>query len=415
MDKQMRIGIIIDDFYPASGGIGRSVQSQIYELNKAGHQVVLFAPKQFLEIPNNCETVVVPSIHIKGTPPHLCSLKFGKKLAKQISEAHQIDVIHSQTERGALLLATQVAKYQNIPHVHTFHANLAGTHKVAPIASIFGSLAYSAIITPLVAKYSRHQTRLIKPREAENNNDQIYFEKLDWQSMAKIASHVDTYTTPARFMIDNISRYLDPDTHPGEIIPSGVNPAFSQALLGSRRTRDDKEIHFVSMSRLSKEKRIDIMIDAFLKANIPNSQLHIAGTGDQLKTLSAQAAPHQNIIIHGHLDSLESIANLYINSDVFVLTSNGFDTQAVSIAEAASAGLPIIYCDKNLTVGVTKGNSILANSPSSDDIAKAMSDIADADLREKLAVGSAQIAKSLSSEQMGLSYIEAYQKLIKLG
>lgn len=409
----MRIGIIIDDFYPASGGIGRSVQSQIYELNKAGHQVTLFAPKQFLEKPDNCETVIVPSIHIKGTPPHLCSLKFGKKLAKQISGARQIDVIHSQTERGALLLAAQIAKYRNIPHIHTFHANLAGTHKVAPVASIFGSLAYSVIITPLIVKYSRHQTRLIKPREAEDNNNQSYFEKLDWQSMAKIASHVDIYTTPAKFMVDNISHYLDPETHPGQIIPSGVNPAFSQALLSSKRTRDDKEIHFVSMSRLSKEKRIDVMIDAFLKADIPSSQLHIAGTGDQLRTLRALADPHKNIIIHGQLDSLESIANLYINSDVFMLTSNGFDTQAISIAEATSAGLPIIYCDKNLTVGVTRSNSILTNAPSSDDIAKAMKDMADTNLREKLAAGSAQIAKSLSSEQMGQSYIETYQKLIR--
>lgn len=228
--------------------------------------------------------------------------------------------------------------------------------------------------------------------------------------MAKIASSVDTYTTPASFMAENINYYLADDSRSRHIIPSGINPALGQALSGAKKVRSDEFIRFVSISRLSKEKRIDVMIDAFLKANIPKSQLHIAGTGDQLRQIRTMASSHDNIIIHGQLNSLEDIASLYVNSDVFVLTSNGFDTQAISIIEAASAGLPIIYCDKNLTVGVTKSNSLLTNSPSVDDIAEAMISIANANLREKLASGSKQIADKLSAEQMARSYIEVYQK-----
>ena len=34
----MRVAILIDDFFPSSGGIGRSVETQIEELTSMGHE-----------------------------------------------------------------------------------------------------------------------------------------------------------------------------------------------------------------------------------------------------------------------------------------------------------------------------------------------------------------------------------------
>ena len=41
--QRLRIALVTDDFYPASGGIGRSIQTQISELVSLGHEVTLLA------------------------------------------------------------------------------------------------------------------------------------------------------------------------------------------------------------------------------------------------------------------------------------------------------------------------------------------------------------------------------------
>ena len=57
---------------------------------------------------------------------------------------YSFDVIHSQTDTGAFGLACKIAKKMNIPHVHTFHTNMAGAHLTAPINSFLGSIGYRA-------------------------------------------------------------------------------------------------------------------------------------------------------------------------------------------------------------------------------------------------------------------------------
>ena len=45
----MHVALLIDDFFPSSGGIGRSVETQIQELTDLGHWVSLIAPDRHLE------------------------------------------------------------------------------------------------------------------------------------------------------------------------------------------------------------------------------------------------------------------------------------------------------------------------------------------------------------------------------
>ena len=66
--SSLRIALILDDIYPASGGIGRSVQVQVNELVRLGHKVTLLAPRHYLEKPDNCETIVMSSTYISGMP-----------------------------------------------------------------------------------------------------------------------------------------------------------------------------------------------------------------------------------------------------------------------------------------------------------------------------------------------------------
>lgn len=413
LDDPLRIALISDDIYPASGGIARSIQTQVNELVRLGHKVTLLAPRHYLEKPDNCETIVTPSTYISGMPVQTCTIKQSWRIARRICRHHQFDIIHSHTDRGGLALAARIAKLQNIPHVHTFHANLAGAHASQPFVAVWGSLAYILLISPvisLIAKKRHDQPIRLAPKSPDATG---LLARLDWRSMAIIASQVDGFTAPADFMIQRITECTGRISIPSRAIPTGVNPELSRAISQAKRRRSDSTIRFLSICRLAPEKRIDTIIRAFIKADIPNSELHIAGSGHQLRRLRQLAKGHDNIIFCGHMSGIDQVAEALVNADVFVLASYGFDTQAMTIGEAATAGLPIIYCDPRLTVGVNKDNSILTDGPEVEYFAAAMQQLA-TDPKKRRAMGQAslKLAPELTPDRMAEKYLQLYRDTI---
>ena len=413
LDDPLRIALILDDIYPASGGIGRSVQVQVNELVRRGHKVTLIAPRHHLKRPANCETIVMPSVYISGMPAESCFIRQSQRAAQKICRHHQFDIIHSQTERGGLALAARIAKLQNIPHIHTFHANLAGAHASQPFMTVWGSLAYMLLISPvisLIAKKRHNQPIRLAPKSPDATG---LLARLDWRSMAIIASQVDGFTAPADFMIQRITECTGRINIPSRTIPTGINPELSRAISRVKRHRSDRAIRFLSICRLAPEKRIDTIIRAFIKADIPNSELHIAGGGNQLNKLRQLAKGHDNIIFCGHMSGINQVAEALVNADVFVLASYGFDTQAMTIGEAATAGLPIIYCDPRLTVGVNEDNSILTDGPEVEHFTAAMQQLAtDPKKRHKMSQASIKLAPELIPDRMAEKYLQLYRDAI---
>lgn len=413
LDDPLRIALILDDIYPASGGIGRSVQVQVNELVRRGHKVTLIAPRHHLKRPANCETIVMPSVYISGMPAESCFIRQSQRAAQKICRHHQFDIIHSQTERGGLALAARIAKLQNIPHIHTFHANLAGAHASQPFMTVWGSLAYMLLISPvisLIAKKRHNQPIRLAPKSPDATG---LLARFDWRSMAIIASQVDGFTAPADFMIQRITECTGRISIPSRAIPTGINPELSRAISRVKRHRSDRAIRFLSICRLAPEKRIDTIIRAFIKADIPNSELHIAGSGNQLNKLRQLAKGHDNIIFRGHMSDINQVAEELVNADVFVLASYGFDTQAMTIGEAATAGLPIIYCDPRLTVGVNKDNSILTDGPEVEHFAAAIQQLAtDPKKRRTMGQASLKLAPELTPGRMAEKYLQLYRDAI---
>lgn len=410
---KLRIALFTDDFYPASGGIGRSIQVQINELVALGHDVTLLAPKYFLQKPINCRTIVVPSLYIPGAPPHTCVLRHSRRLAWRISKRYKFDVVHSQTERGGLILAARIARTQGIPHVHTFHANLAGTHASQPFTAFWGSMAYFFIISPTMALVAGRRLRQRVRFVPGVANGPSLLAQLDWYSLATIASRVDSFSAPANFMIQHIGNYAKGLAGRGHVIPTGLNRELASLLRQEGwHNKADGVLRFLSVCRLAPEKRVDAIIRAFLLADLPHAQLDIVGSGIHERALRRLAGDDPRIHFHGHLSSTHDLVERYTQADVFVLASHGFDTQAITITEAVCASLPVIYCDPRLSVGVTSQNSLLTPTPEVEDIAVSMCQLADKATRRRLAAASRQIAKGLSAEVMGKEYAGLYWAII---
>ena len=404
----MHVALLIDDFFPSSGGIGRSVETQIQELTDLGHRVSLIAPDRHLEKPRSCRVIECPTIYVEGLPAHLSILHNSERRARLITKCARFDVVHTQTERGALILGARIARLQGIPHLHTFHANVAGTHQTVK-AAIFGTWLYQFLINPLLTRAAGRassRSRLV-PRSQEPGG---LAARMDWASFADIAGKVDAWTVPSPFMKDLVETAA---THrvPGYVVPTGVGRGMLDAISQVRRERSDGAVRFTTVGRLAKEKRLDVLVRAFRRAGIPGSELVIVGDGDQRPLLKMLAAGAGNIDFRGHLRSLDAIAYELVNSDVFVLTSHRFDSQALVLSEAVAAGLPILYCDDRLTVA-TSPESALLTEPDISSLAAGMRRLADPGRRAAMRSASRGLLEELTPRHTAEAYVSIYEELI---
>lgn len=405
----LRVAILIDDFFPASGGIGRSVQTQLEELTALGHEVTLIAPDRHLQKPRLGRIIECPTLYVEGLPAHLSILHFSDRRARLISSVARFDVVHSQTERGALVLGAKIARLQGTPHLHTFHANIAGTHQSVR-GAIFGTLSYQLLVLPALRAARRIESESTRLPSARHETGGLAA-RVDWTSFAQIARRVDAYTVPSPFMRDLIDEAAGAAL-PSHVVPTGYNRGMFEAIRATRRERDDSRVRFLSIGRLAKEKRLDVLIKAFRTADLPDSELVIVGDGDQRDRLKRLAAGADNIDFRWHLSSLSALAYELVNADALVLSSYRFDSQALVISEAVAAGLPVMYCDERLTVG-TSAESALLTGPDVRSMAAGFGELMDPRRRAAMSEASARLLPDLSPRRTAERYLDAYHDLIE--
>lgn len=405
----------MDDFYPYSGGVARSIELQITELAQLGHNVTLFAPDVKFDPPTNVKYKALPAIYIPGTESFLCSVKFGKKTVDSILAEYSFDVVHSQNERGAMFLAASIARKLDIPHVHTFHSNYAGTHTPSPFFAAINSVTYM-LLAPIIMKRIRSDKKPGRVRYPRHlvHSEQTKFAKLDWQSVCRLARFTDAFTSPANYIIDGIV-----DASRGElkdkafVVPNGINQVFARSV--RIRPFDDGIVRYLSAGRLDPEKRVRYIIKAFAKLNKENTELYIMGRGsfeNQLHKLAKKLNTKGKIVFLGQYNDPERVANEFANADAYIFASFRFDTQGMVLAEAASAGTPIIYVDDRLKVGVTKENALLT-TPSVTGIHQAMKQLYEnPKKRIKMSDAGRKMRRSLTPTTMEHRFLDVYQNAI---
>ena len=411
LSASLKIALVLDDYYPSSSGVSRSIQSQIDELSAMGHQVTLIAPEKNFTPPKNAEHIALKSVQPPGALKHTTVLSSSAHVAKFITKNHQFDVIHSQTDTGALILSARIAKIQHIPHIHTFHTNMAGSvpYYTKP-KMLAATIAYRLLALKL------HLIRRQKPIRT-NSKDSIFngcshFGKSYWKSQALMANAVDAIVTPSQYMLKYIQAASPNKQFIKKSIPNGYNKGLHKLISNTAVKKDRNTVRFISIGRISNEKRIDTMVEAFKMAKLPNAELVLIGDGNQMPLIKQLATDTSNIKLLGQVHRLDDIAKHLKSSDVFVLTSYHFDNQPMVILEALAAELPILYCDDQLDVGVDKTNSI-RTLPSASAISKGMTLLAsDVALRNKLSRGSKQKCEQLSAKIMTEKYISLYRELM---
>ncbi len=132
-----------------------------------------------------------------------------------------------------------------------------------------------------------------------------------------------------------MSRGIDCDT----FSPQKRDPRFWE-MFGS-----NGQVKFLYAGRISREKDLDILVDAYLRLHKdhPQTLLSFVGDGPYLADLKKQI-PRGSAIYTGFLSG-EALARAYASADVFVFPSST-DTFGNVVLEAQASGLPAIVSDQ---------------------------------------------------------------------
>lgn len=180
------------------------------------------------------------------------------------------------------------------------------------------------------------------------------------------------------------------------------------------RTNDGDMLRIVCVSRLIERKGIKYLIEAVGKLKDKNIKLVLVGEGNQeeeLKKLAQDQGISDIVDFKGYI-SHDNIADIYKNSDVFVLPSLN-EGMSNALLEGMASGLTVIVTDTGGTVELMDGNGIIIPMGDSDAIVNAIRRIMDnPDERKRMNIRSRQIAEMMDWKAVGESYLKLYEDVI---
>ncbi|MBE5958157.1 MAG: glycosyltransferase family 4 protein [Lachnospiraceae bacterium] len=191
-----------------------------------------------------------------------------------------------------------------------------------------------------------------------------------------IAKHADEIIVLSK----NVQQYfVDTYGRKTTFIPNGVNkPIVKQANMIKKKYGLEGNDYFCSISRLTEEKGIHYLIEAYKKIET-DKKLVIAGgtsdTDDYVVRLKEMAKGNQNIIFTGFVEG-ELLDELYSNAYVYILPSD-LEGMPLSLLEAMSYGNAVIGSSIPEITEVVEDKAVIFEKGNVDDLAQKMEQLSD--------------------------------------
>jgi 1,2-diacylglycerol 3-alpha-glucosyltransferase len=336
----LHIALFMDQHPHSLGGVQTSVMLQKKYLNRNGVQVTIFAPKSKRAVVDPSIKVIPSSYPTIGREYSVVwSLRKAAKFCQKQYESEKYDLVHLQGDFAAASLAIELAQSHNLPLVYTAHTN---------IDVMANKLVGKAIKILLLRFFTwQHATFLKIP-----NHPKVFdaFEYMEF-----IHRNMEKVIAPSKHFAQLLKEKGVADNC--EVIITGVDDDLVQDVKRSVPT-PQKPVHFVWAGRMQPEKRVLQTIEAFAKAKT-NATLGIYGFGPlerAAKNLVRARVLTKRIKFFGKLHHRE-ILEVFANADVVMQTSIGFETQGLTVYEAAAVGTPTLLCDPKIAAEMPAGSS----------------------------------------------------------
>lgn len=311
----MRIGLFTDTYFPQVSGVATSIRTLKTELEKQGHAVFIFTTTdKDVNRYEDWQIIRIPSVPFFAFKDRRFAYR-GFTKALEIAKQYQLDIIHTQTEFSLGLLGIWIARELKIPVLHTYHTQYEDyVHYIAK----------GMLIRPSMVKY------LVRG----------------------FLHDVDGVICPSEIVRDLLSDYKVKVEK--RVIPTGIELAkFDRPEIGPQQLSDlrsklgikEDEKMLLSLSRVSYEKNIQAVLEAFVDVLQENQKvkLVVAGDGPYLENLKEQAQDlhiQDSVIFTGMIAPSETA--LYYKAADFFISASTSETQGLTYLESLASKTPII-------------------------------------------------------------------------
>ncbi|MBU0687048.1 MAG: glycosyltransferase [Candidatus Margulisbacteria bacterium] len=307
----MKIAIFADSYLPYISGVTVSVHTLLEDLQKLGHQVLLFAPdypgakkeKRVFRFPS------IPSPY----PAFRITIPYSLGFINRFNNFAP-DIIHSHSPFQLGHRSQKLAGEQKIPYVYTLHT--------------------------LFEKYAHH-VPFIKPHHVST----------------RIRHHLEKFCSACQHIItpspqtNDYLKELGVQT-PSSVVKTGINldaaRRFSGKGIRKKYSIPEDATLLVYAGRLAKEKNIPFLFRVLKKivAQENNVYLILVASGpeeDSLVKLAVSLGILGKVIFTGGAPH-PLVFDYYAAGDIFVFSSKT-ETQGLVVAEAKIKGLPAVVID----------------------------------------------------------------------
>lgn len=387
----MKIAIFTDTYLPQVNGVVTYLQDSIRVLSRS-HEIVVFAPgKGPHRIERQGEGVTIHWIPSSGFPLYegyrMASINY--KRVSDMLKKERPDIVHAHAPVILGLEGIIAAKRARIPIVITYH-----TH--------FPDYVFSIMKGKLPSVFGRISAFTVK----------------------KMISHVfrmaDVVTAPTMELVAELSSYGLENV---VLLPNGID--FSRFEIGNFTEKDRNGFKsgwgiagrkmVLYAGRISFEKRLDIVLEAFRQVDDKDAVLVIVGSGPHLNSLKALARDLslKNVIFTGFVDQ-KTLASFYKCADIFVSASDT-ETFGLTFIEAMDQGVPVIGVNKlGAKEVIDDGKSgILAEPGSSSSLAVSMKRLLEHEsLRKRMGRNAKCRARGFTIEESIGKTVQIYEDAI---
>lgn len=299
----MKIGIFSEIYHPIQNGVVASIDALCAGLRAAGHDAIVVAP-------SGSSAVCVPSLPLPTRTAYRLVLPLLDR--RQRAHVKTLSVIHTHSPFVTGWMGVRYARRFGLPLVFTYHTQLEEYAHYVP----FERTTTRRAATTLTRTYANLADTVVVPTAAMESR--LRFLGVH-APIAVIPTGIDT-----------------------ERFAAGRRDAALRARLGLGE--DDRLVLLVS--RLAKEKNIELAIRAL--PLIPDRRVRLALAGDgperaALAEAARAAGVADRLDFLGHVPR-ESLPDLYASADAFAFPSLT-ETQGLVLAEALVAGLPVVAVD----------------------------------------------------------------------
>lgn len=298
-----------DSYLPRISGVVRSIESFVAELRHQGHHASIFAPAYKGYTDSDPHVVRFPSLRAPGVPDFPLAIPLARRFVADL-RALRLSVVHTHSPFLMGAAGRYAARRLRLPLVFTHHTMYSEYVHYVPLVS--QRLSREAVIR-YTARYCNRCALVIAPSQAVRS----------WLLSQGVTAPIAVLPT-AGVDMGRLSR---------------LDPLWVRARYG---LPVDSPL-VITVGRLAREKRFDILLEAFAAAaRGERAHLLVVGGGPQaadLRQMARRMGIGDRVTFTGPLEH-DRVLDCYAASDVFAFASPT-ETQGLVVVEAMATGLPV--------------------------------------------------------------------------